>query len=108
MVEVPTWTFLLMLCCVGIALGYCASRLIKRTPRRSGQSSSADPVWRGEVDQELADLDSRVTGLSSTLRKLHGRESTRQARSSPEASPPEAFNLEAERARLRRLAGVVK
>jgi hypothetical protein len=53
----------------------------------SRRPSSADDVWRSEIDQELADLKSLVRGLSSTLRRLEGRESARQRRSQPSSSP---------------------
>jgi len=51
--------------------------------RKQSDSSSALDVWRTEIDREIADIRSQVNGLSSTLRRLNGRESMRSNRSQP-------------------------
>lgn len=55
----------------------------RSAPPKPSVSSSALDVWRTEVDRDIADLRSRVDGLSSTLRRLNGRESMRSNRSQP-------------------------
>jgi len=69
-----------------IAATVCACALTFRTQKRSPRSSNAGDAWRAEYDLELAELKSTVSGLSSTLRKLHGRESQR-LRTSPDSVP---------------------
>jgi hypothetical protein len=73
-----------------------------KMPKRSRRSSSAEDAWRIEYDSELADLKSSVAGLSSTLRKLHGRESQRLRRDLPESESPSSDKNE-----LRRKYGIL-
>lgn len=68
-------------------------RSTKQTRARSERPSIADPAWRGEVDAQLADIESRLAGLSSTLRKLHGRESQRTRRDSSASTPQDKDEL---------------
>lgn len=83
-----TWTsalFLFLAITAGSFLPSLWTILTRRhsAPLRPSVSSSALDVWRTEVDRDIADLRSRVDGLSSTLRRLNGRESMRSNRSQP-------------------------
>lgn len=75
--QVISWIQASFLCLAAIAVTVFACALTFRTQRRSPKSSSAGDAWRVEYDLELSELKSTVAGLSSTLRKLHGRESQR-------------------------------
>jgi len=78
-----TWISLLTPLVVLLAGVFFFWRSTPATRKHSERSPIADPAWRGEVDAQLADIESRLAGLSSTLRKLHGRESQRTRRDSP-------------------------
>lgn len=94
------WPFTLSVAAIAVTLSLFV--LLRRTRPRSQKSSSAADAWRTEYDLELAELKDTVRGLSSTLRKLHGRESQRLRRDSPE-SPSLAVDKNA----LREKYGIV-
>lgn len=75
-----SWTLAFFLCLAATAATIFVCALTLPTPKRSPKSSNAGDAWRIEYDLELAELKSTVAGLSSTLRKLHGRESARAKR----------------------------
>lgn len=106
---VPQWILPVSLLLAAAAVTFFAWRSTRSTRTSSRHQSSAASAWQSEIDQEIADLKSTVDGLSSTLRKLRGRESMRARREEPssdqQADHPER---ETERQRLRRLAGIVK
>jgi Flp pilus assembly protein TadB len=105
--DTLAWTFLAFLSLVAFAVGLCAWLLTKATRKRSPQSRSADGVWQTEIETQLADLESRVAALSSSLRKLHGRTSKREMRD-PELSAESDDDVEARRNRLRIKAGLIR
>lgn len=78
-----------------------------RTTRKSSpRSSSADDAWRSEIDQEVADLKSAVRGLSSTLRRIDGRESARLRRSQSPSEDETGTPGDALKRRLRQKYGL--
>lgn len=87
MTGITPWIFPLLLSCAVVVSAFFALRSTRQTPTRYRPSASADPAWCAEVDAQLADIESRLVGLSSTLRKLHGRESARSARAAPPTVP---------------------
>lgn len=99
--EAVQWILLLMPSLALVVLGFYFWHSTTPTRARSATRSGAVTVWQSEVDAQLADIESRVAGLSSTLRKLHGRESQRSRRDSPEPSP------ETDKLALRRKYGIV-
>jgi len=82
-----TWILLATPLVALLAAAFLYWHSTNSTHSTSRPSHSADPAWRGEVDEQLADIESRLAGLSSTLRKLHGRESQRTRRDSAASSP---------------------
>lgn len=101
-VEVPAWTLAAFLLLAAVAGWSWRWRSTRTTRARSPRTSFAGDVWQTEVDAALADLASQISGLSSTLRKLHGRESQRQRR-----DPGEASTLGNEKDELRRRYGIL-
>lgn len=96
----------ILLALASLAAGVAIALLLfsaKRTPIRSRLTSSAEAVSLADLQLDLVDLRSTVTGLSSTLRKLHGRESQRLRKDSGTSS----HDLLSDKNALRQRYGVV-
>jgi hypothetical protein len=102
---VETWIWQPLVLLAGGAAMHWLWHSVKQMPKRSARSSSAGDAWRTEYDLELAELKSTVTGLSSTLRKLHGRESQRLRKDSNDSS--QSSNPLADKNELRQKYGIL-
>jgi len=109
----PTWIYLVFWSLALAAVLFSQWYFILSTRRNSTRPASAGSVSArlSEMDQEIALLKSSVDGLYSTLRKLRGRESMRSLHDKdPLVSEQisQQADVEAERQRLRRAAGIIR
>ena len=109
--EVWPWILLSCLFLVGVVAMSLPLLSMISTPKRSAPpktsaSLSALDVWRTEIDTQIAELSSRVDGLSSTLRRLGARESMRSNRQSQSRAVSDLSPAEL-KAALRERYGIV-
>ena len=91
------WILTFALCAAMCAATLCVLSWIKATQKPSRGSSSADNVWRTEVDTQIAELQSRVELFSAALKRIEGRQS---ARARKETETPAATDKDAWRRRV--------
>lgn len=104
--EYLPWIYIAGLFIAALAGTFWLSRSLNWTRRASRPRSSAEnATWQTEIDSHLAEIDSRIRGLSSTLRRLDARESMRSNRQPKNDTPPEA--TASAKAEWRKRAGIL-